>query len=205
MHTITETGFSDYRVKGSRFSGYLMPSENADDVEFYLTQIKLEHPSATHHCYAWRLNPSKPEEYSTDDGEPGGSAGMPILNTIRSKNLINVLLAVIRYYGGTKLGKAGLIEAYGTSARHCIEHSNLKEVIPIHRFRIVHDYSEQALIDKLKNDFPLIEIHATYLEQVELVIGIPSDQQIQFRTTLSQVKHRLSETEEMNESFHVKS
>jgi uncharacterized YigZ family protein len=125
LHTVNKPYHAEYRVKGSKFPSYIYPAEDRDDVNTVLTNLKSEHPAATHHCYAYRLHPNNVIEFDQDDGEPGSTAGLPILGSLRSNELINVLLVVVRYYGGTKLGKSGLIEAYGHTADLCIQKASL--------------------------------------------------------------------------------
>lgn len=104
------------KEKGSKFIGYLFPVENDDEVQKALSEIKAVHPKATHHCYAYRLGLEGENYRANDDGEPSGSAGLPIYNQLLSTEITNVLLVVVRYYGGTKLGVSGLVKAYKESA-----------------------------------------------------------------------------------------
>ena len=172
-----------------------------DEAEDSLNELRNEHPSATHHCYAWRIHPNDPKEFSQDDGEPSGTAGLPILNVLRSHNLINCLMVSIRYYGGTQLGKKGLIEAYSNSAEQSIENARLSRVIPAFRYRIVYPYSLQSAIGKLKNDFTVRETGAIYLENVELILAIPLSEKSAFHSALSALEHRLTACESLGEWF----
>jgi uncharacterized YigZ family protein len=203
LQTVTATFTSDYRVKGSRFLGYLHPASAQAEAEKFIDEIKGEHPTATHHCYAWRVNPSEPEEFEQDDGEPRGTAGLPILNAMRSAHLMNAVLVSVRYYGGTKLGKAGLIEAYGTSASLCIEAARLQNIIAVTLWRLKYEYPQQSLIDKLRNDFPLIEIDSEYLENVSLKIACPSDVNERFSASIRATEHKLIELEQIGTSYHI--
>jgi uncharacterized YigZ family protein len=205
LQTVTKIFTSDYRIKGSKFLGYLCPAGSRQEAEAALEKIREEHPTATHHCYAFRINPSEPEEFDQDDGEPRGTAGMPILNALRSAELINTVCVSVRYYGGTKLGKSGLIDAYGESARLCVEKADLKTVIPVIRYRFVYDYTHQGIIDKLKNDFPLVEFNSVYLEKVELDLGCPRELHKRFKGALKPSLHLLEEAEETGPDFHIRS
>jgi len=203
VYTVTKTFFSDYRIKGSKFSGYLSPAANVIDVNNSLDQLKSEHPTATHHCFGYVINPHEPEEFASDDGEPGGTAGLPILNTIRSHNLMNVLLIVVRYYGGTKLGKAGLIDAYSQSADLTIQQSDMKRILPIKTVKITYGYQHQGIIDKLKNDFTWIELDASYLEKIVLECGCPVDESGHFLERLNSFKHLFDELQITGETYHI--
>lgn len=204
FYTVTSEFQFDYRIRGSKFLGFLHHATSINDAEKVRSVVKSEHPTATHHCYAFTVNPCEPVEMAADDGEPGGTAGLPILNTLRSFQMMNVILIVVRYFGGTKLGKSGLIEAYRETAAGTISQALLKKIIPLKTYRIVYDYALQGYIDKLKNDFPLTEIDATYLEKVELLLGCPFDDVFQFETALLSKKHILSNVEVRGESFLIK-
>ena len=113
-------GESTLRDRGSRFMGYAFPVWIESDMKNYLQQIKKQYPDATHHCYAVVMHPDQSYQRSTDDGEPSNTAGRPILRAILSAGLTNVLVIVVRYYGGTQLGIPGLINAYGETAKAAI-------------------------------------------------------------------------------------
>ncbi len=203
MKTVTQIFKSDYRIKGSKFLGYLCPAASLDEINTALASVREEHPTATHHCYAWRINPNEPEEFDQDDGEPKGSAGMPILNAMRSASLINAVIISVRYFGGTKLGKAGLIDAYGTSAKRTIDSAQTHRVVPIRQYRIHYGYEHQGLIDKFKNDFPVIELDASYLETVKSVLGCPEELAEQFEGNLRASEHLFHDLEMIGPSFHI--
>lgn len=113
------------KEKGSKFIGYLLPVTSEKEVKTQLEKLKELHPKATHHCYAYRLGSEGKEYRANDDGEPSGSAGLPILNQLLANEITNALLVVIRYYGGTKLGVSGLIKAYKETAKEAISQAVL--------------------------------------------------------------------------------
>lgn len=204
MHyTVTESYRSEYRIKGSKFFSIIDYTETSEDVERFLLSVKNDHPTATHHCYAYLLNPNEPVEFANDDGEPGGTAGMPILNTLKAAGLMNVMVVVVRYYGGTKLGKSGLIDAYSTATQMVLQSTELKKIFPILRVRIGYHYENQSFINKLKNDFPIIELNADYTETVEMELGIPKKVITEVSGKLKSVEHLLITLEEMGESFYI--
>ena len=110
-----------YMEKGSKFHAYASPVLNEADGMQFLQSLKREHPKARHHCYALRMHPDASLERANDDGEPSGSAGKPILGQMVKLNLTNVMVVVVRYFGGTQLGIPGLIEAYKTSTAEALE------------------------------------------------------------------------------------
>jgi len=115
-YTIEKDGYAEYKDRGSKFLSYVFPITEVADFKKRLSVLKDEHPKAAHHCFAYRLGTDGNVFRSTDDGEPSGSAGKPILGQIDSKQLTNVAVVVVRYFGGTLLGVPGLINAYKTVA-----------------------------------------------------------------------------------------
>lgn len=122
--SISESLFKD---KGSKHFGYVFPVKSKDDIEFHLLGLRKKHHAARHVCYAWVLGTTQIESKFTDDGEPHNSAGPPIMGQIQSFKLHNTLIAVVRYFGGTKLGVGGLINAYKTASKEAIEAGEIKE------------------------------------------------------------------------------
>jgi len=110
-----------YKDKGSKFFAYAFPIINEIDVKRFITILKEKHKTAGHFCYAYRFGASRSVFKVSDDGEPKNSAGMPILGQLQARNLTNTLLVVVRYFGGTKLGIGGLISAYRTAAKYCLD------------------------------------------------------------------------------------
>ena len=119
--TIAAPGTGDFRDRGSKFLAYSYPIATPADVKEKLQILKKEHPKAVHHCYAYRIGTDGMQYRAVDDGEPSGSAGKPILGQIDSMGLTNILVVVVRYFGGTLLGVPGLINAYKTATAQSLE------------------------------------------------------------------------------------
>ena len=117
-----------FKDKKSKFIGYAIPVSTTDEITKHLESLNLQHPNAAHLCYAWQLGHKVKNFRANDDGEPNNSAGMPILGQITALDLTNVLIAVIRYYGGKKLGVGGLIHAYRSAAKQALESANIIEI-----------------------------------------------------------------------------
>ncbi|WP_126974166.1 IMPACT family protein [Gynurincola endophyticus] len=115
-YTIEQNAYTEFKDRGSKFLSYAFPVTRVEDFKKCLEQVKKEHPKATHHCFAYRLGLDMNNYRVSDDGEPSGTAGKPILGQIDSKQLTNVLIVVVRYFGGTLLGVPGLINAYKNGA-----------------------------------------------------------------------------------------
>lgn len=126
-HFKTVEGFAEgvYTNKGSKFIGFVFPIQTEDEFKLHLKQIKSKNVGARHFCFAWRLHQQNTIEKSNDDGEPSGTAGKPILNQLKSKEITNSGLVVVRYFGGTLLGTAGLIQAYKGAATEAINNANI--------------------------------------------------------------------------------
>lgn len=133
--TIKEGAKGIYKEKGSKFIAVSAHVENEEEFKIFLEETKKEYYDARHHCYAWRLGLEDDRYRSNDDGEPSGTAGKPIYNQILSKELYNTAIIVVRYFGGTKLGVSGLINAYKTSTKEAIEESSI-----VNRF--IYNYLE---------------------------------------------------------------
>jgi uncharacterized YigZ family protein len=136
-----ETIFKD---RGSKFLGYTFPLEQEEDVKKIIQDLKDSHIKARHWCYAWRLGKSENDMRIrvNDDGEPSNSAGQPIYGQILSKELTNILVVVVRYFGGTKLGVGGLVNAYRTAAEMAIEASSIVVKTIDVKYRLIFEYKE---------------------------------------------------------------
>lgn len=113
------------KEKGSKFIGFAYPVNNEEELKNTLEKIKAEHPKATHHCYAFRIGLNGENYRANDDGEPSGSAGLPIYNQLLANEITNVIIIVVRYYGGTKLGVSGLVKAYKESAKLTLDEAHI--------------------------------------------------------------------------------
>lgn len=141
--TISQTTTVDFKDKGSRFIAIAQAIESDADVKQFLNTIKEQHPKATHHCYAYRLGLDKMMNYrANDDGEPSGTAGKPILGQIDSKQLTNVMVIVVRYFGGIKLGVSGLIHAYKTATKMVLEQAPIVQKQVLDYGEIQTDYTQ---------------------------------------------------------------
>ena len=134
--TLAQRSEGLYKVKGSKHFSYAFPVTSEEDIKNCLEVIKLAHHTARHHCYAWRLG--------HDDGEPSNTAGPPILGVLKSNCLTNVLVVVVRYFGGTKLGVGGLIDAYRTAAAYAIEEGSIVEKTRVKTYVIRYPYARMG-------------------------------------------------------------
>ena len=182
--TISQKSEGLYKEKGSKFITYAYPVSTEDEIKEHIAQLKKEYYDARHHCYAYMLGADKKNFRANDDGEPSSTAGKPILGQILSNDLTNILIVVVRYFGGTKLGASGLIHAYKTAAADAI--------------------SNAEILDKTVND--IYDIHFDYLVMNDIMKIIKDEQPEQLgqdfnltcKITLS---IRQSEVERLIEKF----
>lgn len=138
--TIKSESLGTYKDRGSKFIAKAYPVESEEQIKEILGLLRKEYYDARHHCYAYRFNAEKEQFRSNDDGEPSGSAGKPILNQLLSKELMNVLVVVIRYFGGTKLGVSGLINAYKTATNDALENTKIIKRFIYRQIEIRYEY-----------------------------------------------------------------
>jgi uncharacterized YigZ family protein len=148
--TIEKPAEGIFRDRGSKFLAYAYPIKSENDIKPILSTLKAEHSKANHHCWAMRLGTDRSVFRINDDGEPSGTAGRPMLNTLLSRNLTDILVVVVRYFGGTLLGVPGLINAYRTAAQEALNTS--------------------VVIEKTVNDVYIISFEYEYMNEVMRII-----------------------------------
>lgn len=168
MKTILENTTNEIIIKNSKFITILNNIDDNTDINKILEDYKEKYPKATHYCYGYITENKKK---SSDDGEPGGTAGTPILNVLEKEDIINTIAIVIRYFGGIKLGAGGLVRAYSKSIKEALNNSNLIELEEGYQVEITFDYDNKKDIDyKLKN-YEII--NEEYLNKITYTILIP--------------------------------
>lgn len=153
--TIKKNSEGVYKEKGSKFYAFAYPVETEEDVKERLAALRKKYYDARHHCYAYIMGRDEKYTRANDDGEPNNSAGPPILGQIRSKKLINTLIVVIRYFGGTKLGVSGLIHAYKTAALDALESNTIEQRHFMKTLHVTFEYPNMNHIMKAVKDFEL--------------------------------------------------
>jgi uncharacterized YigZ family protein len=172
-NTIEKPSVAEFKDRGSKFLAYAFPIITVDDFKKYLQQLKKEHPKAVHHCFGYRLGLDGNNFRVSDDGEPAGTAGKPILGQIDSKGLTNVLVVVVRYFGGTLLGVPGLINAYRTASSLALQ------LTPIVQKQVLADYSLHFDYTRMNDVMIIIKQFGCEVKKQEtqlfcdLTIGIP--------------------------------
>ena len=141
-----------YKEKGSKFIAFAVPVSNVEQIKTILEEKRKEHHDARHVCYAYILGVDKADYRSNDDGEPSGTAGRPILGSLLSAGVTNVLIAVVRYFGGTKLGTSGLINAYKVASADALENAEIIEKTVDEEIHISFDYLVMNDVMKIIKD-----------------------------------------------------
>ena len=178
----------EQEIKRSRFTGIATRVSSSRDAAEALATLKKEFPDATHHCWAYVLgNPKTSSQMRMDDdGEPTGTAGKPILNVLQHKNVGDILLVVVRYFGGTKLGAGGLVRAYSSSASGVMECLEVVTNTPLQEARLRLDYAEEQPVRRLLQELEVTVSSSTYGEHVELLIRFPEDRSHALKDALAE-------------------
>ena len=178
------------KEKGSKFIGFAYPVNSEEEIKQHLEKIYEDHPKATHHCYAFRLG-LKGENYrANDDGEPSGSAGLPIFNQLLAHDITNVLVVVVRYYGGIKLGVGGLVKTYKESAKITLDEAEIITKELETTIEISFNYSHQNLVFTLLNKYDAKILNFETAEQCHI-------------TATLKLAHKKGISEQLSEMHHL--
>jgi uncharacterized YigZ family protein len=186
--TLREIAEGLYKEKGSKFIAFAVPCSSEEEAKGYLNAWRKEHHQACHVCYAYRFGAEKKIFRASDDGEPNNSAGAPILGQIQSADLTNVLIGVVRYYGGTKLGVGGLIHAYRTAAREAIDNGEIIEKELQEHFVLHFSYSEMPEVMKLIKALNLEVLHPDFQLECTLELEVPLRQLTVFKEEIGNIE-----------------
>jgi len=170
--SVEEPSLGQVKDKGSKFIAYLIPCKNERSFKDQLDLVKLNEPNARHYCWAYRMNPESILERSNDDGEPGNSAGTPILRALQSHELLDVACVVARYFGGTKLGIPGLIRAYGGSAKNACELATITQSQITRDFKVDFNYEQISFVERLVRELNLEIIQREQASNLKYVIRV---------------------------------
>jgi len=173
FRTIQNTGEGVYKEKGSKFYGYAYPCHSVDVIKEHLNRLRKENPGCVHVCYAYCLGSKKEDYRYSDDGEPSNSAGAPIYGQIKSFELTNVLVAVVRYYGGTNLGVGGLINAYRTAAKEAFENATIIEDEDRETVELTFTYDAMPFVMNIVKASDCNILEQDFKESPKLTLSVP--------------------------------
>ncbi len=188
--SVSKRGKGQFKDRGSKFIGIALPVIDERQVEENLTEIRTEYHDARHHCFAWVLGPAAGSSKANDNGEPSHSAGDPILGQIKSRELTNTLVVVVRYFGGTKLGVGGLINAYKTAASEALDAAGKRKNTLTHRFKVSYSYENTTHIAKLAHDFGIKPVSESFREICRVEFDVPISRESIFFNRLGELKDR---------------
>jgi uncharacterized YigZ family protein len=174
-YTIEKFSVAEFKDRGSKFLAHAFPISTAEDFKKRLKELKEEHPKAAHHCFAYRLGIDKNNFRSGDDGEPSGSAGKPILGQIDSKELTNVAVVVVRYFGGTLLGVPGLINAYKISTSLALQLTAIVRKPILIQYDLHFDYTLMNEVMMVMKRFGCVIVQNETQLFCRMVVGIPKE------------------------------
>lgn len=177
-----------FKEKSSKFLGYAFPVKTEEEIKQHLEAVKKEHYSARHWCYAWQLGYGTSQHYrANDDGEPNNSAGIPIYGQIQSFELTDVLVVVVRYFGGIKLGVGGLVQAYKTSAQLTLQEAQLIEKVITQTLAISFDYKDMNKVMRVVKERNLQVINQKLEMNCTLFIEVRNSEAEQTRAIFESI------------------
>lgn len=179
-HTLTTPCTATLEIKKSQFLGFAYPITNREQIMFHVEHLRTQYPDARHVCYAYILgDPNNTTSAGfDDDGEPSGTAGKPMLNLLQHKAIGNCLLAVVRYFGGIKLGAGGLTRAYSGTAQAVVDNMTLAEFIPLKQVAITTDFANESFVRHILESFNAQILGVEYSKDVVLTVEI-AEQSVQ--------------------------
>lgn len=193
-YTIEEPSEGIFRDKGSKFVAYAYPFRDEQKLKDIIAALKSLHPKARHHCWAYRLSPDRTVFRFNDDGEPSGTAGRPILNVLLSKDVTNILVVVVRYFGGTLLGVPGLINAYKMATLEALEAATIVEKTQNDIYRIAFDYLQMNAVMRLVKEENLLILNQQFDNNCSMEVEIRKMQ-------VNQVVHKLEKLDGIDYSY----
>lgn len=185
--TLACPGEGIYKEKGSKFLGFAFPVTTEEEVKLHLRELRKIHSSAGHHCYAYRLGPDKSAFRYNDDGEPANTGGKPIYGQILSNDLTNVMVVVVRYFGGILLGVGGLINAYRSAAADAIAHSTIITNQIQEEYKLRFDFIQQSAVMNLLKSLSAKITDQNYTDLAEIRFQIEKNKSDQLLLACKQL------------------
>lgn len=176
-----------YKDKGSKFISFAYPVEDEDTAKSIIDSIKKEYFDARHHCWAYRIGRLGEKWRANDDGEPSSTAGRPILGQILSNGLSDILIVVVRYFGGTLLGTSGLIQAYREASADAIANAEIIEKIACSRYIVTFDFLQMNAVMKVLKDMKLTPADQQFDNRCTMTVDVRLDRELQFNETMNKI------------------
>ena len=186
--TLAKPSTGKYKEKDSSFHAFSEPASSVDHIKSILLILKEKNPDASHICYAYRIKKGKNvDEFASDAGEPNGSAGIPILNVLKRNQIVNDIIFVIRYFGGTKLGVPGLIYAYGTAAEDSIKNAKLIPWLEKKQLSITYPYKFEGIMKSILKKNQAAVIHENFGREINILLEIDVESANEFIESIKEL------------------
>ncbi|MBO6263887.1 MAG: YigZ family protein [Clostridia bacterium] len=189
-------------IERSRFIGKVFTVKTEDEAREYINSVKKEHPFATHNCYAYVAERGAIARFS-DDGEPQGTAGMPMLEVLKNRGLSDTLVVITRYFGGIKLGAGGLVRAYSSTAAAALDEAGVEELRPSNVIKVVVAYDKYSAFLKFCEKRTIITTDTAYGENVEITVAVPTEDAAEFKEKLTDFMAGKVEIIDLSADFFV--
>ena len=197
--TILSSEPTEKIIEKSRFIGYSARIESEEDAKAFLAALKEKHPFATHICYAYIADKQGNLQRFSDNGEPQGTAGMPILENLRVRELVYTIVAVVRYFGGIKLGAGGLTRAYSACAKEQLENAKLCEILPCEKWRLGVEYSAAEGVKKFLARRGIEPLAVEYAAKAEFTLQVRAAESESLRAALNDFLCGKADIEKLSE------
>lgn len=185
--TVKKDAFAEIEIKKSRFIAHIAEVKSEEEAEMLIKQVKKKYYDASHNCSAYILNSDQGLRHSSDDGEPSGTAGKPMLDVIVGAGLVDVIIIVTRYFGGTELGTGGLVRAYSGAAAEVIKTANVIEITSARLMEFVIDYGLLPKLQHLLLELGIIIYETEYLEKVKISVLVTDEVSGKFFKELTEI------------------
>ena len=185
FRTLRGEGSVELEIKRSRFLGRAAPLRTEEAIQAWLAATRAAHPDASHHCFAYRLGVSGDAGRFSDDGEPGGTAGRPIMEVLLREEVVDIAVVVTRYFGGVLLGAGGLTRAYSQSAAEAVRAAGFLSMRPHTEIAVTLDYASLGALEQLLSHTGLQALEKEYAERVTLLIPVPAGGETPFSTQVA--------------------
>ncbi len=200
-YTVKAEAVHEIDIQKSRFLAFVKRVETEDDAKHYIEKITKEHWKANHNCYAYTIGENQRIQKASDDGEPSGTAGVPILEVLKKKHLQDTVIVVTRYFGGIKLGAGGLIRAYSKSASEGVNHAGIVKRSLVTVFRCTIDYTQLGTIENEIRQSSFLIKDILYEEKVSLLLYAGEDQRDELEEWLMDLSSGTAKIEPLNEEY----
>ena len=198
--TVEFENSDEFVEKKSRFIGYVKPVQTQEEAVSFINSIKSKHWDATHNVYAYVLRENNIQRYS-DDGEPSGTAGVPVLDVILKNNLVDVCVVVTRYFGGIMLGAGGLVRAYSHGSKIAVEAGNMITMAPCKILTVSVEYSFYERLNSLLSDFDANIENTEFLDSVSVTFSLKQERVADLQNKLTDLSNGLYKLNEIGEKF----